>query len=143
MSGSGPWLLAVPPAVLRAVSFRRKGTSMAEKVVFHIDEDRSETLLMALGNIENFLAALPAETPAVVVVANGNAVKLLRSHDAESYQRRIATLVQAGVRFLVCHNALKKLGIRPEELLTECAVIPAGIVEVVRLQGMGYAYVKP
>ena len=116
---------------------------MAEKVVFHIDEDRSETLLMALGNIENFLAALSAETPAVVVVANGNAVKLLRSHDAESYQRRIATLVQAGVRFLVCHNALKKLGILPEELLTECAVIPAGIVEVVRLQGMGYAYVKP
>jgi hypothetical protein len=44
---------------------------------------------------------------------------------------------------MVCNNALSMSGINPAELLDLCEVIPAGIVELIRLQHEGFAYVKP
>ncbi len=48
-----------------------------------------------------------------------------------------------GVRFLICSNSLKNFDIPLEILLDPCETVKAGIVELVRLQAEGFAYVKP
>ncbi len=116
---------------------------MKTKVVFHVNRDDEETLLMALNNIENLLKDVSADEAAVYLVANGVAVSLFRRERAGQYASRIESLSGAAVHFFVCNNSLTNLGIKREDLLESCQVVPAGIVEIIRLQGEGCAYVKP
>lgn len=44
---------------------------------------------------------------------------------------------------MLCNNALNKFGIDREHLWNSASVVPAGVVELVRLQREGFAYIKP
>ncbi len=116
---------------------------MKAKVVFHIDWEKEENLIMALNNISNLLKAVPSEEASVCLLANGAAAKLFRRERAFQYAPDIQSLSKKGVRFLVCSNSLNNFGISQEELVESCDIIPAGIVELIRLQAEGYAYIKP
>ena len=116
---------------------------MKASVVFHLDWDNEDALLMALGNTGNLLKEIAADDAEIYMVANGDAVKLFLRQRAARYADRINDLSEADVDFLVCNNSLVRLDIKPEELLEACRVIPAGIIEIIRLQAEGCAYVKP
>ena len=116
---------------------------MKTKVVFHIDWDNEDALIMALNNIENLLKEVPAEESVIYLVANGVAVKLFQCERVTPYTSRIEKLSDVGVRFLVCNNSLLNLGIERDELMKSCKIVPAGILELIRLQAEGCAYIKP
>ena len=116
---------------------------MKTKVVFHLDWEKEECLVMALNNMSNLFKATSQQETSACVLANGAAVKLFQRKRAFEYALNIQTLSQKGVRFLVCHNSLNNLGISQEDLLAPCEIVKAGIVELIRLQAEGYAYVKP
>jgi len=116
---------------------------MKAKVVFHVDWEKEENLVMALNNITNLLKEVPAEESAVCVLANGAAAKLFRREHALPYVSDIRRLSQKGVRFLVCNNSLTNFRIAKDDLVESCEVVPAGVLELIRLQADGYAYIKP
>ena len=116
---------------------------MKIKVVFHIDWDNEEALIMALGNMDNLLKEVPAEESLIYMVANGIAVKLFQLERTTPYISRIEKLSDVGVRFFVCNNSLRNLHIERHELTELCEIVPAGILELIRLQAEGCAYIKP
>ncbi len=110
------------------------------KTVIHVDE--MEKWPMALGNAQN-LVAYCRETGldwVVELVANGDAVTALRRSSAV---HGLAELLAQGGAVAACHNALRGNGIDPADLYPGVTVVPAGVVELVRRQGEGYAYIKP
>lgn len=116
---------------------------MKTKVVFHVDWDNEEALIMALNNMENLLKEVPAEEAVIYLVANGVAVKLFQRERVAMYTTRIGKLSDVGVRFFVCNNSLRNLGIDRDDLMESCEVVSAGILELIRLQAEGCAYIKP
>jgi intracellular sulfur oxidation DsrE/DsrF family protein len=50
-----------------------------------------------------------------------------------------------GVRFMVCRNTMNGMKLRPEDLykVKDEDVVPSGVAEIARLQGLGYVYVHP
>lgn len=115
---------------------------MAHDLVVHIDACDRDLLDLALNNITNYLAALEGKTPcSVTLVANADAVKLFTRDCPQS--ARIAELAARGVNVKLCANALRKHNLHEEDLLETCTVVAAGMVELVRLQDAGFAYVKP
>ena len=50
-----------------------------------------------------------------------------------------------GVRFLVCRNTLKGMGLLPADLygVQVADIVPSGVAELARLQGQGYVYIHP
>ena len=111
-------------------------------LLLHMDKEDQHTMDIALGNIENYMLALPGETFHVVLLANGPAVKLFRKANFSAAQT-VARLHEKGAKFKLCANSLKKFAIPAEELIEGCEAIQAGIVEIVRMQREGFAYVKP
>ncbi len=116
---------------------------MQMKAVLHVDRENQGDLLAALNNIHNLFAQVGAESASVCVVANGPAVSLFQRERPEPYSADIERLAGLGVRFLLCRNSLKGMDIPGSSLLDACTVVPAGILELVKLQMEGYAYVKP
>ena len=116
---------------------------MQAKVVMHLDWDQMDALEMGLGNIRNLLKDIPAQEAEVRFLANGKAVALFRKDRFGAHQGVIQELSAQGVRFCLCRNALAKQSLAAADLVEGCEIIPAGIVELIRLQQQGFAYIKP
>ena len=97
-------------------------------LLVHVDLPDESRFVMALGNINNYLAALNGEPCTVVLLANGGAASFLARKD-NAQTEAIEKLAQAGVSFRVCANAMKKVPITKEDLLPCVEVVPAGVVE--------------
>ena len=120
-----------------------------QKVVYHINYDgEGETSYRsAMGNIQNHINAVGAENMEIAVVMHGDGLGLLMAaKDDDALQTRVASLKSQGVSFDVCNNTLVGREISWEDDLYDVweeDIVPSGVAELSRLQGMGYTYIKP
>lgn len=115
---------------------------MDYNLILHLDSNDPDKFRLVARNARNYLKELPDEKFELHVVVNAGAVNLFTSKHPEL--RELAEPLMAdGVRFKLCHNALDENGIDPVDLWPGCLVVPAGLVEVVKLQRSGFAYIKP
>jgi uncharacterized protein len=150
--------------LLIAISTLVAGTAVAmeaypkQKVVYHINYDDPKSQAGALRNIQNHINAVGAENLELKVVMHGDGLSLLLTPDHvantklklgnanDDMQTRITGLKNQGVAFQVCANTLKGKKINYEEDLfdvDEADIVPSGVAEVAKLQGIGYSYIKP
>lgn len=115
---------------------------MNYNLILHLDSKDEDMLRLVLRNAANYLNALPEENFQLEIVANGGgATQFTKAHSA--LRETALPLQQRGVKFKVCANALAEHGINHDQVWPECIIVPAGLVEIVRLQRTGYAYIKP
>ena len=101
-------------------------------LVVHVDEPAK--VATAISNVQNFLAARPTST--VVVVVNGPATLV-----TGAWKPLQQTLPQ--VEIDACHNAMVSHQMTAAQLPASVTVVPAGVVRIVDLQAVGYAYLRP
>ncbi len=46
------------------------------------------------------------------------------------------------VEFIVCNNALRMLGYESSDIVDFARIVPSGVAEIVKLENIGYRYVK-
>ena len=129
-----------------------------QKVVYHINYDNPTAQAGGMRNIQNHINAVGAEHLDLKVVLHGKGLSLLLEPDSventklplgnatDDMQARISGLKDQGVKFQVCANTLKGKKIDYESDLydvTKDDIVPSGVAELSRLQGMGYTYIKP
>ncbi|MHB2206384.1 DsrE family protein [Methylobacterium sp. CM6257] len=120
-----------------------------QKVVYHNGgrgPDDTVYFKRLLGNLRNHVEAVGKEHVDIRVVSLGDGVALLQSAvDNTDLAGRIDALRAAGVRFLVCANTLRERKIDRGALygVSEDDIVPSGVAELARLQGMGFAYIHP
>ena len=114
------------------------------KVIIHVNEmDRWD---VALGNVANLFLSVGDDNVDAIVLGNGNSVVVYE--DLQKI-KVMSDLSKKGARFRACRNSLNKMktegkiSITESELPDFVEIVPAGIVEVIRRQHEGYAYVKP
>ncbi|AQV95973.1 hypothetical protein BJN34_19050 [Cupriavidus necator] len=115
------------------------------KVVYQLSEGIDQAV-RAMGNLRNHLNGAPGTR--IVVVAFGYGVDFLvegaKDARGNTFDGPVGALASAGVEFRVCRNTLTARKIPESSLLMEAKVVPAGVVEIARLQAEeGYAYIKP
>jgi len=115
------------------------------KVLFHIDELNKWDMTVA--NVKNMLnfSRENEEKVEIEVVANGEAVLRFKGNDEANskYSVEFEKLVKDGVKIAACNNSLSKFHISKDEIFDFIEVVPAGVVEIVKKQEKGYAYIKP
>jgi len=126
-----------------------------QKVVYHINHDDPNAQAGALSNIQNHINAVGKENLDLKVVLNGKGISLLIKPNAlkntpgngtDEIPAEISGLKEQGVAFLVCANTLHANKMNYENDLydvNQADIVPSGVAELARLQGMGYAYIKP
>ncbi|MDY5403943.1 MULTISPECIES: DsrE family protein [Trueperella] len=109
------------------------------KLVFHINEN--DRWPFTLRSVRNFVRADKGNR--AVVVANGGAVRSFSQLETDpNRMARIRGLEGEGVAFVVCHIALDERQVKEELVPDYVRIVPAGIVEIAKLQAEGYGYVK-
>jgi intracellular sulfur oxidation DsrE/DsrF family protein len=80
------------------------------------------------------------------VVSFGAGVKLFQLAKTDpDLAGGLDALRTKGVRFMVCRNTLKGMGLGLADLygVRDDEVVPSGVAEIARLQGLGYVYERP
>jgi intracellular sulfur oxidation DsrE/DsrF family protein len=98
-----------------------------------------------LRNVANHMAAVDGKAE-IRVVSFASGVKLFEMAKTDpALAASVDTLRARGVRFLICRNTLKGMGLRPEDLykVTWADVVPSGVAEIARLQGQGFVFEHP
>jgi intracellular sulfur oxidation DsrE/DsrF family protein len=124
---------------------RGKSGKGGVRVVYQLSEGIDQAV-RAMSNLRNHLNAAPDTK--IVVVAFGYGIDFLveGAHDSRgnTFEAPVSALASSGVEFRACRNTLNARRISETSLLMEAKVVPAGVVEIARLQFEdGYAYLKP
>jgi uncharacterized protein len=140
------------PAALAATTAVAGGAvaaPVAQRVVYHVGDEGGPDHAqwrVALGNMRNHLNALGGANLDLACLLNATGIRLLlaAAEDPE-LGRQVAALRARGARFLVCGNSMRGQKLAREALfqVSETDIVPAGVVELVRLQQQGFGYIRP
>lgn len=141
-------LLQCPAAALADAAGLPNRAAAAEspvRAVYHFSEGDAQAL-RGMRNINNHLNADP--TAQVVVVALGHGVHFLidgaKDENGTPFDATVAGLTARGVRFRICANTMRSLGIEVSDVNPEAVVVPSGVAEIARLQTReAHAYIRP
>ena len=134
-------LLSMTATVLAAdVAAKSRSKAAAKhRVVFQVNEDDSRKWNTILGNINNVQEELGRVDVTVVVIGPGLGMLKADALTANKVQDAMA----AGVRFVACGNSMQAQHLTKDDMIDGIAYAKAGYVEVMRLQRLGYAYIRP
>ncbi|MCR6516222.1 MAG: DsrE family protein [Clostridium sp.] len=111
------------------------------KVILHVNEN--DHFKIALGNIKNLLSS--GEQVQIELLVHNDPIRFLtKDFSKEShFIEALEDISEKGVVIAACNNTLNNLNIRKEDLLDFITIVPAGVLELIKKQEEGFAYVKP
>jgi intracellular sulfur oxidation DsrE/DsrF family protein len=111
------------------------------RVVFQVSDGDPSKWNLALNNVSNVQQALGADQVEIEIVAYGPGIGMLKAEATTS--NRVLEATQAGVKVVACQTTMKALKLTKEDMNTATGYVPAGVVELMKRQGEGWAYIRP
>ena len=112
-----------------------------EKVVFQVSDADPAKWNLTLNNISNVQKDLGADKVQIEVVAYGPGIGMLKLDS--SVANRVADAVSKGIQVVACENTLTAQKLVRADMLASISYVPAGVVELMRKQQQGWAYIRP
>ena len=95
---------------------------------------------MILNNMQNLRDGVGGEPVEIELVAYGPGINMLKSDSP--VKQRIAEAMKSGVKVNGCQNTMNGMKLTPADMLPEIGYVPSGVVEVMRRQQQGWAYIR-
>lgn len=111
------------------------------RIVFQVSDADVGKWNLALNNVRNVQTELPDDAPEIEVVAYGPGIGMLKGDSPIA--ARVAETLRNGVKVVACENTMKGMKLAYADMLPNIGYVPAGVVEIVRKQQEGFAYIKP
>ncbi|MHB8534741.1 MAG: DsrE family protein [Sulfuricaulis sp.] len=110
-------------------------------VVIQVSENNPAVWNLALNNAKNVQDALGAKNVDVEIVAYGPGLKMLMFNSEAA--TRIKKANAEGVAIRACGTTMKKTHVTAKDLAPGVEVVPGGVIEIMKRQKEGWAYIKP
>ena len=118
-----------------------KKEMVQERVVFQVSDDDAKKWNLTLNNVKNLQQELGAGNVVIEVVTYGPGVNMLKFESPVS--DRVDEALKAGVKIVACENTMRSLKLTKTDMMSTVGYVPAGIVEIIKKQREGYAYIRP
>ena len=111
------------------------------RIVVQVSDADPAKWNLALNNVKNVQEELGADKVDIEIVAYGPGIGMLR-FDAPT-NSRITEVVKSGVAVVACENTMRAQKIGVADMHPGLRYVRAGVVQIVRRQQEGWAYVRP
>ena len=111
------------------------------KVVMQVSDNDPAKWNLALNNANNLQKDLGMDDVDVEIVAYGPGIGMLKAGSAVA--PRIASALQAGIQVVACQNTMAGMHLEKADMLPTIGYVPAGVVELMKKQQQGWAYIRP
>jgi len=125
-----------------AVAATAQTASVAKsKLVLQVSDADPARWGLALNNAKNVQQELGAGKVDIEIVAYGPGIGMLKSEAPTA--NRITEAVQSGIKVVACENTMTTQKLTKADMHTAIGYAPSGVVQIMKRQGEGYAYVRP
>ena len=135
VSSSAALLALALPQLVVAQSAMAKN-----RALFQVTDNDPARWNMILNNMQNLREGVGGEPVEIELVAYGPGINMLKSDS--SVKQRIAEALKSGVKVNACQNTMNAMKLAPSDMLGEIGYVPSGVVEVMRKQQQGWAYIR-
>lgn len=111
-----------------------------EHAIFAVSDDDTKKWHLTLGNIGNAIEGIGAGAADIELVVYGPGIAMLRKDSPVA--DRIAAALKRGVHVYACQNSMRGYHLEQADLAPGVGTVPSGVVELIRRQHAGYAYVR-
>jgi intracellular sulfur oxidation DsrE/DsrF family protein len=115
--------------------------SPKERVLIQVSDADPKKWNLALNNAKNVQTDLGADKTEVEIVAYGPGIDMLKADAIVA--NRVEDAVASGVRIVACENTMKAQKLGRDDMNKMIEYVNAGVVELMRRQQQGYAYIRP
>ena len=137
--------MALPSASYAATSTHTKTGAhkmvRKEKVVFQVSDADPNKWNLALNSMKNVQESLGKGKVDVELVVYGPGIGMLKAESTAG--NRVNDAVAAGVKVVACENTMHALKLTKEDMLASIGYVPGGVVELMKKQRQGWAYIRP
>jgi intracellular sulfur oxidation DsrE/DsrF family protein len=136
------WIVVAALAWLAAVPALAQGNDRPmHKLVIQVSDNDAQKWNLALNNARNVQDDLGAEATDLEIVVYGPGIGMLKSDSPVA--KRVADALSAGVKVVACENTMKAQKLSYPDMLPNIGYVSAGVVELMKKQKQGYAYIRP
>jgi intracellular sulfur oxidation DsrE/DsrF family protein len=111
------------------------------KVVIHVSDNDPAKWNLALNNARNIQADLGASNVEIELVAYGPGIGMLKAESVVA--NRIGEALKSNTHVVACENTMAAQKLTPPDMLTGIGYVPSGVVELIKRQREGWAYLRP
>lgn len=121
-------------------SAQGKSSATRNRVVLQMSDADPSKWNLALNNLHNFQGELGIAEVDLELVAYGPGIGMLKGDSPVA--KRIVEALGAGIRFVACENSMRGQNLAHGDMLPDIGYVPSGVVELMRKQQAGYAYLR-
>ena len=111
------------------------------RIVIQVSDNDPTKWNLALNNAKNLQDDVGAANVDIEIVAYGPGIGMLKLESPTG--ARIADAMKANVKVLACENTMRGQKLTKDDMLTGISYVPAGVTEIMKKQGEGWAYLRP
>lgn len=112
-----------------------------ERVVIQVSDADVGKWNLALNNAKNVQQAFGADKVDIEIVAYGPGIGMLKMDSVVA--NRVDESKKSGIAIVACQNTMKAMKLTDADMLPNSSYVPSGVVELIKKQGQGYAYIRP
>ena len=135
-SGAALLALALPQLALAQAA----APGAKNRALFQVTDNDPARWNMILNNMVNLKEGLGSESVEIELVAYGPGVLMLKADSPVKH--RIADALKSGVQVNACQNTMNAMKLAPADMQPEIGYVPSGVVEVMKKQQQGWAYIR-
>jgi intracellular sulfur oxidation DsrE/DsrF family protein len=135
LAGGAALLAAVLPAAARA-----QAQPVRNRALFQVTDNDPARWNLILNNLGALKEGVGSEGAEIELVAYGPGVNMLKADSP--VKQRVADALKAGVKINACQNTMNGMKLTPADMLPEIGYVPSGVVEVMKKQQQGWAYIR-
>ena len=111
------------------------------RVVVQVSEADPARWNLVLNNVKNLQDDLGADKVTIEIVAYGPGIGMLK-FDAPT-NARVSEAIKGGVTVNACENTMRNQKLVRADMHPNVTYVPAGVVQIVKRQQEGWAYLRP
>jgi len=131
---------AAGPAPAATTAAAAAAPDSKEHAIFAVSDDDAKKWNLTLGNIGNAIEGIGADAADIELVVYGPGIAMLKKDSPVA--DKIAAAQNKGVRIVACQNSMRGYHLEQADLAPGVGSVPSGVVELIRRQHAGYAYVR-
>jgi intracellular sulfur oxidation DsrE/DsrF family protein len=136
LAGGAALLAAVLPVAARAQAQQ----AVKNRALFQVTDNDPARWNMILNNMINLKEGVGGEGVEIELVAYGPGILMLKADSPVKH--RIADALKGGVQVNACQNTMNAMKLAPADMQPEIGYVPSGVVEVMKKQQQGWAYIR-
>lgn len=137
----GAGVAALATLALLAGTQAQATTGKPNKVVLQVSDGDPQKWGLALTNAYNVQNDLGSDTVDLEIVVYGPAIGMLKA--GSPVAARVVSAVKSGVKVVACENTMIAQNLTKADLVPGIGYVQAGVVELMKKQQQGYAYIRP